>query len=293
MNRFIAGTSLNGLVESLPRMFSNNYIPIIDYAKEGAKRLDDVVRYKNIMRDLITMINKKFPDVEMAYAVKLSSYMQSQVPHTHIMKVLEYINKTNHPKMSVFFDAEHSNNLEDENKVFNRILDKNQCNMSPNYMLYKTYQMYRKDAMEQLVLDLNRFDKLGVKIVRGAYHVKSNPIMYKNKAECDANYNGAVEYLLDRAMKNPNIHVCFATHNKTSVNLALDVLEKTKMDKPIPNVSFAQLLGMGDELGHHIKSKSYPVFKYTPYGSFLETYPYLVRRLIENNYMIRYILFSG
>jgi proline dehydrogenase len=150
--------------------------------------------------------------------------------------------------------------------------------------------MYRMQAMQDLMKDVQRFDTIGVKIVRGAYHDSNDVRLFRNKADVDANYNDAIEYLHNTVFATSttkNVHVCFATHNKYSVDTALhqaSSLPKTS------NISFAQLLGMGDDVSQHIKNNNYKVFKYTPYGSLCETYPYLFRRLIENKSILQHVL---
>ena len=51
------------------------------------------------------------------------------------------------------------------------------------------------------------------------------------------------------------------------------------------NVSFAQLLGMSDQLSRQL-SKEHRIYKYLPYGDFQDTLPYLIRRLYENYPML-------
>jgi proline dehydrogenase len=281
MRRFIAGTDVESLKQALPKLFASRYTPIVDYAKEGSKSISQVNEYTRKIDDLIKHLDTAFHRHEIAYALKLSSFLPSY-PYMHMNKLIKNIHASNHPTKFVFLDAEHTNQLSKENHVFNKILEDSQDMMASSFMIYKTYQMYRRDAMSDLMKDLDRFDNIGVKIVRGAYHDSNDVSLFNNKADVDANYNDVIELL---TMTNKKVHVCFATHNRYSVEYALDQCERLP-DKS--RISFAQLLGMGDDLSQCIKNNNFKVFKYTPYGSLKETYPYLFRRLIENHSILQH-----
>ncbi|KAJ3725778.1 FAD-linked oxidoreductase-like protein [Lentinula raphanica] len=101
----------------------------------------------------------------------------------------------------------------------------------------------------------------------------------------------------------PRIGVLFGTHNWSSVRLILSELHTNGLaedqrvgnegepglkldDEVTERVTLGQLYGMSDELTdyivHRTRSNSPMVIKYVPYGSLLETMPYLSRRAIEN-----------
>ena len=41
-------------------------------------------------------------------------------------------------------------------------------------------------------------------------------------------------------------------------------------------------MGMSDNYSEQLEKDGYIVYKYLPYGNFIETLPYLLRRLYEN-----------
>jgi hypothetical protein len=47
-----------------------------------------------------------------------------------------------------------------------------------------------------------------------------------------------------------------------------------------------------DEYGEKLLNSGFTVYKYAPYGSFIETYPYLLRRLYENYDVLKYALYT-
>ena len=81
-----------------------------------------------------------------------------------------------------------------ENFVYNKLIEANQYNQC--VVTYKTYQMYRRDSLNEIECDLRRFDRFGLKIVRGAYHSKDDKELFQTKKETDDNYNDMILELL-------------------------------------------------------------------------------------------------
>jgi len=138
--------------------------------------------------------------------------------------------------------------------------------------------MYKKNSLYYIKRDLDTYDKIGFKLVRGAYYNSEDKELFTDKTDTDVNYNDAVKYLIS----NTNNKICIATHNKDSIDYALSF-------KPGYNVSYAQLLGMGDSSTECLLNKNKTVFKYVPYGNVFDIYPYLLRRLYENIDMLKYM----
>lgn len=131
--------------------------------------------------------------------------------------------------------------------------------------VYKTYQMYRRKAMDELLGDIEQAHKdkvmLGAKLVRGAY-LRTQDGLFDNKDDVDHEYNKALTY----ALVCPHVHTIMATHNERSLRYA------SKFDKD--RYVTAQLLGMGRSLGQ-------VDYRYVAFGSLKELTPYLFRRLCE------------
>ena len=138
--------------------------------------------------------------------------------------------------------------------------------------------MYRKNSLKELDNDIKNFDKIGIKLVRGAYYNNNDTELFTNKKDTDYNYNNGIEYLINKNIEN----VVLATHNNSSIDYSLSLNAKN-------NIMYAQLLGMGDNISNYLVEKNKKVFKYVPYGNILELYPYLLRRLYENMYMIKHL----
>ena len=154
-----------------------------------------------------------------------------------------------------------------------------------NFSIIKTYQLYRKDSLEELSNNINHSINnnlyFGSKLVRGAYYnsEKDGTHLFKDKKDTDFNYNNGIIECLNYK-KSYNI---IATHNKESIELAC------KLNKEHNIYSLAHLMGMNENYMNTVK-KDNKVYTYIPYGPYREMIPYLTRRLYENIDSLRYIL---
>lgn len=274
--KFIGGTNYIAVSNFINKLYDKSVIPIIDYAKEGSKNKFDVTNYNDKTNLLINQINNEHINKDIGYSIKLSSFSKYN-PEENIDIFIKRVINTNHKNKYIFFDAEHSDKYDYENKVFNKFIEK--YKNVDNLHLIKTYQMYKKNSLYYLKKDLDTYDKIGFKIVRGAYYNKYDKQLFSLKRETDVNYNKAIEYLITANTSNK---ICIATHNRKSIEYALSLNGGN-------NISYAQLLGMGDKSTEYLLKKNKTVFKYVPYGNIFDIYPYLLRRLYENIDMIKYI----
>lgn len=253
MQKFLGGTNMQELAVTLERCMRNKWIPILDYAREGSLTKDDVVNYTKKMETL--------EGLSPAYALKLSSFAPSNPCNTMdytINKLLEKGAKT------IFLDAESVAQEHIENNVFNALIKKHNAN---GPILYKTYQMYKRNP--KLLEDLQELPNLSVKLVRGAYFErdKHTGLLFENIKDTHEQYNKYIKTLY----QDLNIPTLVATHNTESIEIA----------KQYSNAQFAQLLGMRDTLSSHL-ARTHTVYKYVPYGTYMEMLPYLSRRFLEN-----------
>lgn len=171
-----------------------------------------------------------------------------------------------------------------------------------------TYQMYLKDALPRLKMDVLRAERGGysfaIKIVRGAYMETERAIAAEKMVEspiCNTiqdthtNYNAAITWLIPRIadykLRYGNccssglgaVSLVVASHNVESSELASETMAKHNLKPNDGSVGFGQLLGMKDGLSGMLVNKGHNIYKYIPYGPLPITIPYLHRRALENS----------
>ena len=159
-------------------------------------------------------------------------------------------------------------------------------------IVYNTLQCYRWDRLDYLKSLHERANsegfKVGMKIVRGAYMEKersrAEEFSYKspiceNKNATDGIFDNTLTYILNNL---GDISIFIGTHNEKSSYLAMELMEKYKIDKSDNNVWFGQLYGMSDHISFNLASKGYNVAKYIPFGPVKDVMHYLIRRAEEN-----------
>lgn len=77
-----------------------------------------------------------------------------------------------------------------------------------------------------------------------------------------------------------------ASHNRDSIILTVQEMQKHQVSPSSGVVQFGQLYGMQDQISYALGKNGYPIFKYLPYGKIEEVMPYLLRRAQENSSMM-------
>ena len=169
-------------------------------------------------------------------------------------------------------------------KLMRTMNNKSGGSAGKNAAVYKTYQMYRQDSVEQLKRDIATAERegfvLGAKLVRGAYlnADKAKGVLFETKEETDKSFADGLAFALNKIKQKKNenspagVKILLATRNKDNIQSALGHSE---------DVQFAQLMGMDDEVTLSLLNEGERVAKYFPYGKFTETLPYLWRRFLE------------
>jgi hypothetical protein len=271
-SRFIGGFNIQQLKHTLDRCQRNNWMPILDLAKEGSKSKEDVDLY---MKQLQSLYN-----LSPTYALKLSSF---DGRHQAIDAAIQRLINEGNAKR-IYLDAEHIANEHRERLIYNNLIKKYN---EHSCILYKTYQMYKFNEKQHMLDDMKYLPNVGIKIVRGAYHVqdKDSGRLFVKSSSTHDQFNDAIFTLLSHPQP---VQFIIATHNAHSISLATRCLFPEKQQR----LEFAQLLGMRDDLGIALTRQGHAVSKYVPYGSFADLMPYLIRRLYENYEILQHVNFQ-
>jgi hypothetical protein len=238
------------LNHELPRVIERVYQQgarvIVDYAKENCRPSEapDVVWRTNT-------ITKALP-VDALCAIKLTSFGSREDPTFAKSCAEDVIRCAKSRGVRVCIDAEDVLYPE---MCTSLMEEYNNPGGPPT--VYKTYQMYRVDAVRELTRDIESGVPLGVKLVRGAYLHRQEDEVFPTKPQVDQSFRDGMELVLGA----PHVHTIVATHNKDDVSYAQS-----------RGLEVAQLMGMEEDGVDYI---------YVPYGNLWELTPYLWRRLRE------------
>lgn len=257
-SRFLGGRNIPELKSRFPLI---KYPVILDYVGEKGNFLEENFS-----------LASQFHNQTIALKLTSLGLPNEDLAYQNAFKVISEAARNGN---RVLIDAEDFKNQRKINQISDQlILDFNQSHIQ----VFKTYQMYYKNSLDYLLKDLEIYQnkKLGIKLVRGAYYHqdKSFGFLCENKSMTDWNYNSAVKKLFEK----PKGSVILATHNIGSCMLGL---------KTSPNFDYAQLLGMSDQLSYNLQKAGVQVYKYVPYGGYLESSSYMLRRLYENLDMLK------
>ena len=110
-----------------------------------------------------------------------------------------------------------------------------------------------------------------------------------------ASYNGGVKFLLSKLHEHQEttgepltgstapIVFMVASHNRESIILTIEEMERQGVLPRSGVVHFGQLYGMQDQISYALGKNGYSIYKYLPYGLIQDVLPYLIRRAQENS----------
>ena len=271
------------LASGLEVLVHRNVVPILDYAVEGKTDTTSQFQFKHKFEALVRTHSKK----NEFFALKPSSlgFRETEVVDLVRTSVVTH-------RCKILVDAEDDVSLAQVWDISNKLMvehNKDECNV------FKTYQMYRKDALGVLEDDIHktRQDGIwhGVKLVRGAYMTQDRckGVLHDTKEDTDHAYDLAATMVLNQiAQEGSKTSLILATHNERSVDTVLDQSSAFRDDDK-RRIRFATLMGMGDGITTKCLTHNRPVMKYVPFGPLSEMLPYLLRRLDENRMILKHI----
>lgn len=303
--QFVGGENLMDTQSAIEHLYKFGALTILDYGAEGKTTEEEL---DHTMKETVKAIelaasNRSVPAVstkltgladnalleKLNKGEKLGSGEQSEYEKL-IHRISEICQRAEELGVGVLIDAEESwMQIAIDDIVLDMMLRHNKQKV----VVYNTYQIYRHDKLEQMILDhkkcLEQGVMFGTKIVRGAYMDKErarateegydSPI-HIDKAAVDEDYNLAIKYCVENVETVASI--C-ATHNIESNLYQAQLIDEAGIEKNHPHLNFCQLYGMSDYITFNLADAGYNVAKYVPYGPIEEVVPYLIRRAKENS----------
>lgn len=280
----IKNQHLDGLVQTAVLTASEN-------DSKMALKVSSIIPY-----EILRLITFEFMNQSKVDPRNIANFSMNEKFRPYVLHLERFVDLCVQGGAKIIVDAEQ---LEIQPAIDHIVL--NLCNRHNKTccVIESTYQLYLQNSLERLSCHIRwaqqQSIRFGFKIVRGAYlgSDRSAPSMklygpiFSSKEGTDNNFNEAILFLANETADSSNpIQLIIASHNRESVELALNTFDGTRM-KEQGLISFAQLYGMGEGLFEIIQSRGFKGFKYLPYGPVDVAIPYLLRRTEENSEFIR------
>lgn len=303
--QFCGGEDVNECERVVKELGRSRIGTILDFATEGCNAEPDFEMVKEEVKKTIELASN---EKDVAYAVfkpsglgrislyekrdsgkKLNSYERRE--YQAIVDRFEELCKcASDHGVPVLIDAEESWIQKSVDEIAQNMMILFNRNEP---IVFNTIQLYRKDRLKFLKESLNRAKSndyfLGCKLVRGAYLDKegrrarakgyANPI-HECKEDTDKDFNSALEFCVKNVDR---IAFISGTHNEESTHYLMKLISDQGLNPNDSRISFAQLLGMSDNLTYILAKRGFRVCKYVPYGELEKLIPYLSRRAEENS----------
>lgn len=301
--QFCGGVNLLDCQEVIDDLYRYNALTILDYGAESKTRESDIRQTVEQLYDAVEFAasNNSVP----AVSSKLTALVDNAIlekwqqggligsERAEYDKFCERISgvcaRAGELGVSIFIDAEESWMQVTMDDLVTRLM---QIHNRERATVYNTYQLYRKDKLEQLKADFARSQKegyiLGAKLVRGAYMEKErerasdmgyDQIIHKTQEDTDRDFDAALLFCLDQYEA---LAMCCASHNLRSNQLLAEEVIKRGIARDHAHINFCQLQGMSDYITYNLAQSGFNVAKYIVYGPVKEVISYLIRRAEEN-----------
>ncbi|KAH6932372.1 hypothetical protein HPB50_005088 [Hyalomma asiaticum] len=173
-------------------------------------------------------------------------------------------------------------------------------------IVFNTYQCYLRATYDHVVRDLELARRqgffFGAKLVRGAYleqeRLRARTLGYEDPINATYEDTNAMYYRtlteclrqVVEGKERRSIAIMVASHNEDTIRFAVNKMQELGIRPDDRVVCFGQLLGMCDQVSFplgYVGQAGYSVYKYVPYGPIDEVMPYLSRRAVENNSLLK------
>ncbi len=303
-SHFCGGTTLLESQHTIEVLAAHNVQTVLDYGVEAKQTEDDFNATMNeslrgiefaSQNDSVNFVSSKitglgrFTLLEKIHNGKPLT-KEEELEYQNVVKRIDAMcHKASELGVCIFFDAEESWIQNALDKLINLMMERYNKETVVVYNTFQCYLISRLPALKQSYKEAKEKGYiLGAKLVRGAYMEKEreraaekgypSPVQPNREATNDA-YNKAVRFCVENY---ETMASCNASHNEYSNKLQAQLMVEKNIPKDHPNLMFAQLYGMSDNLSFNLAKAGYRVAKYVVYGPVRDVVPYLLRRAEEN-----------
>jgi RHH-type proline utilization regulon transcriptional repressor/proline dehydrogenase/delta 1-pyrroline-5-carboxylate dehydrogenase len=294
--QFVLGRTID---DALVRARKEHYLCSFDMLGEGARTVDDSIRYERIYANAIDAVGVASagagPELGHGVSVKLSALspryeavQEDRVWQELYPRLLRLASIAAKHDLNFAIDAEEADRLVLSLKLIERLTD--EPALTGWQGLGVVVQAYQKRAREVIGclgrLASEKRRRIMVRLVKGAYwdnEIKRAQIagrpdypVFTTKPATDLSYLACARALIDQS---PHLYPQFATHNAHT----LAAVRRMSVGSGV-TIEHQRLHGMGEALCRAAEQRFGPLRlrAYAPVGGHEDLLPYLVRRLLEN-----------
>jgi proline dehydrogenase len=269
VRRFVAGETMEEIVEPVRRLNARGLMASLDYLGENVKstaEADEVVAY--YLR-LYPFIREKQLDANISLKLThLGLDLGDEIAYRNMCRILECAAELN---IFTRIDMESSAYTARTLEIFHRLWQEYQL-VGPVIQAY----LYRSPS------DVENLIRIGarVRLVKGAYH-EPPEVAFQQKRDVDNQFRTLMQMLLSRGN-----YPAIATHDIAMIRATKEFAQARQITPE--RFEFQMLYGIRRDLQNALVQEGYRMRIYVPFGS--QWYPYMMRRLAERPANIWFVL---
>jgi len=269
--QFVAGETLNQVVEKVKEMNKEGLLVTLDHLGEGITTKEEAIAATEAAVEIVKGIAKH--KLNSNISVKLTQLgldIDKQFCLENVDRIAQEAKNNNN---FLRIDIEDSPRIDATIEIFNTLLERYG---NKHVGLVLQAYLYRTEK------DLIELGKKGVslRIVKGAYK-EPKEVAFPLKKDVDTNYVKLVKMHL----LNGN-YTAAATHDEKIINELKDFVRQNKIGPEL--FEFQMLYGIRNELQRQLVKEGFKVRVYTGFGE--DWYPYYSRRIAERPANMFFIL---
>ncbi len=260
--RWIAGYYLQDALDRTKTFNSKGISTIINFLGEDIR---DEEKTKNSVEKYIDLIDGiKKQKLRASISIKLTQIgllINYKKAFSNYVKIARYAKSS---RIFVWLDMEGPENVDAAIKMYESALQYGNVGIC-----IQSYLKRSETDVEDLVKK-----KAVIRLVKGAYKIKSEGIVFKSRRAVNSNYMRIMRFLFLKSRR-----FMIATHDSRIIEEAIKLNKKQRKD-----VTFAMLNGIRNRYAVHLAKSGQKVSAYVPFGS--EWLDYGLRRITEERHLM-------